>query len=127
MYIFTHVYIYTCTYIYNFPGKLQMVKNSSRPGFDPWVRKIPWRREWLTPSELFPGVFYGQRSLESYSPWGHKGSAMTEQLTTSYIYTHAHIYIHIYIYSHIYIYIYTHRHTRTSLMCFLLLRNVSLN
>ena len=26
----------------------QMLKNlpAGRPGFDPWVGKIPWRREW---------------------------------------------------------------------------------
>ena len=27
------------------------------------------------------GEFHGQRSLAGYSPWGHKGSDMTEQLT----------------------------------------------
>ena len=26
-----------------------------RPGFDPWVRKIPWRREWLPTSIFFHG------------------------------------------------------------------------
>ena len=25
---------------------------SRRPGFDPWVGKIPWRREWLTHSSI---------------------------------------------------------------------------
>ena len=43
-------------------------KECGRPRFDPWVKKIPWRREWLpTPGEL-PGKFQGQRSLSSYSP-----------------------------------------------------------
>ena len=28
-----------------------------------------------------PGVFHGQRSLAGYSPWGHKESGMTEQLS----------------------------------------------
>ena len=47
-----------------------------RPGFSPWVRKIPWRREWLpTP------IFQGQRSLVGYSPWGHEALDKTEQLT----------------------------------------------
>ena len=32
----------------------------------PWVRKIPWRREW----QPTPGKFHGQRSLAGYSPWG---------------------------------------------------------
>ena len=53
------------------------------PRFDPWVGKIPWRRKWL-PNPLFlPGEFDGQRSLEVYSPWSHKESNMTEQLTLS--------------------------------------------
>ena len=43
-----------------------------RPGCDPWVRKIPWRREWLPTPLILPGESHGQRSLVSYSPWGHK-------------------------------------------------------
>ena len=40
--------------------------------FSLWVRKIPWRRKWqLTPVSL-PGKSHGQKSLEGYSPWGHK-------------------------------------------------------
>ena len=31
--------------------------------FDPWVRKIPWRREWLPTPLFLPGEFCGQRSL----------------------------------------------------------------
>ena len=42
-----------------------------RPVFDPWVRKIPWRREWLPTPVSSPGEFHGQRSLAGYSPWGH--------------------------------------------------------
>ena len=31
------------------------------------------------PTPVFlPGEFHGQRSLEGYSPWGHKESDMTE-------------------------------------------------
>ena len=33
-----------------------------------------------THSVLFPGKFYGWRSLVGYSPWGHRESDMTEQL-----------------------------------------------
>ena len=39
------------------------------PGFSPWVRKIPWRREWVPAPVFFPGEFHGQRSLIGYSPW----------------------------------------------------------
>ena len=62
-----------------------MVKNlpamQERPGFDPWVGKIPWRRKWQPNPVFLPGKSHGQRSLVGYSPWGHKESDMTEQLT----------------------------------------------
>ena len=41
----------------------------------------PWRREWQPTSVLLPGEFYGQRSLEGYSPWGHKELDTTEWLS----------------------------------------------
>ena len=50
---------------------------------DPWVGKIPWRREWLPTPVFLPGEVHGQRSLVGYSPWGHKELAVTEQLTLS--------------------------------------------
>ena len=51
-----------------------------RPGFDPWVRKILWRRKWQPTPVPLPGKFHGQRRLVCYSPWGHKESDMTERL-----------------------------------------------
>ena len=48
--------------------------------FDPWVRKIPWRREWLPILVFFPGESHGQGRLAGYSPWGCKALDMTEQL-----------------------------------------------
>ena len=51
-----------------------------RPGFDPWVGKIPWRRKWQPPPVLLPGKSHGRRSLVGYSPWGCKESDMTERL-----------------------------------------------
>ena len=41
-------------------------------GFDPWVRKIPWRRAWQPTLVFLPGESHGQRSLMGYSPWGHR-------------------------------------------------------
>ena len=41
-----------------------------RPGFDPWVGKIPWRRAWQPTPVFLPGEFHGQRSLAGYSSWG---------------------------------------------------------
>ena len=37
-------------------------------GFHSWVGKIPWRRKW----QPLQYPCHGQRSLEGYSPWGHK-------------------------------------------------------
>ena len=34
-----------------------------RAGFNPWVGKIPWRREWEPTSIFLPGEFHGHRSL----------------------------------------------------------------
>ena len=53
-----------------------------KPRFDPWVGKIPWRRERLPAPVFLPGEFHGQRSLVSYSLWGLKELDMTEQLNT---------------------------------------------
>jgi len=49
-----------------------------RPGFDPWVRKILWRRKWQPTPIFLPGKSHGQRSLVGYSPWAHKEYDMTE-------------------------------------------------
>ena len=43
-----------------------------RHGFNPWVGKIPWRREWQPPPVHLPGESHGQRSLAGYSPQGRK-------------------------------------------------------
>ena len=51
--------------------------------FDPWVRKIPWKREWLLTSVFLPGESHGQRNLGGYSPWGCKELDTTERLTLS--------------------------------------------
>ena len=48
--------------------------------FDPWVRKIPSRKEWLPTPVFLPGEFHGQRSLVDYSG-GSKVLDMTDQLT----------------------------------------------
>ena len=52
-----------------------------RPRSYPWVRKIPQRREWQPTSLFLPRKFHGQRNLMGCSPWGHKESDMTKQLT----------------------------------------------
>ena len=49
-----------------------------RHQFDPWVGKIPWRREWLHTPVFLPGESPGQRSLAGYSPQIRKELDMTE-------------------------------------------------
>jgi len=38
-----------------------------RFGFDPWLRKILWRRAQQPTPVFLPGEFHGQRSLAGYS------------------------------------------------------------
>ena len=59
---------------------LSVCLQCGRPGFDPWVGKIPWRRKWQSTPGLLPGKSHGQRSLVGYSPWGRKELDTTERL-----------------------------------------------
>ena len=40
--------------------------------FDPWVRKILWRRKWQPTPIFLPEKYHGQRILAGYCPWGPK-------------------------------------------------------
>ena len=53
-----------------------------RPGFDCWVRKIPWRSGWLSTLVFFPEESHGQRSLAGYIH-GVAESDTTEEVTLS--------------------------------------------
>ena len=59
-----------------------------RCGFDPWVRKICWRRKWQPAPVCLLRKSPGQRSHVGYSPWHHKKYDMTEQLNMTYIGIH---------------------------------------
>ena len=59
---------------------IEPARQCRRPGFDLWVRKIPWKREWLPTPIFLSREFHGQRGLAGYSAWGCKESDMTEQL-----------------------------------------------
>ena len=57
----------------------QLVKNlpaMREIGFDPWLGKIPWRRDRLPTPVFWPGEFHGL-----YSPWGHKESDTTKRFS----------------------------------------------
>ena len=45
-----------------------------RPEFNPWVGKIPWRRE------RYPLQYSGLENSMDCSPWGRKESDTTKQL-----------------------------------------------
>ena len=47
-------------------------RRHKRKSCDPWVWKIPWRRNWQPTPVFLSGEFHGQRSLMGYSPWAHK-------------------------------------------------------
>ena len=49
----------------------QMVKNTpamQETRFNPWLGKMPWKREWLPTPVFLPGESHGQSSLVGYSP-----------------------------------------------------------
>ena len=71
---------------------VQLVKESSCSAgnlFDPWVRKIPWRRRQLLTPVFWLGEFRGW-----YSPWGRKESDTSEQLS---------LFFHLFPYSTLYL------------------------
>ena len=43
-------------------------RRCKRHRFDPWIRKIPWRRAWQPTPVFLPGESHGQRSLSGYGP-----------------------------------------------------------
>ena len=56
-----------------------------RPGFNPWVRKMLWKKEWLPTPVFLPGRYHEQRCLAGYSPWGCEESDTTELLTLKHV------------------------------------------
>ena len=49
-----------------------------RPGFNPWVRKIPRRKKWQPTPAFLSGKSHGQRNLVGYNPYNHKELDTTE-------------------------------------------------
>ena len=63
---------------YSWASPVKGSAGKGRLGFDPWVGKIPWRRERLPTPVFWPGEFHGL-----YSLWGCKELDMTAQLSLS--------------------------------------------
>ena len=43
-------------------------RRHNRRKFDPWFRKIPWRKAWQPTQIFLPGEFHVQRNLTGYDP-----------------------------------------------------------
>ena len=71
--------------------KLSANAGDIRRGFDPWVRKNPWRTAWQPPPVFIPGESHGQESLAGYSPQGQKESDTTEATWRTCTHTHKEI------------------------------------
>ena len=53
-------------------------KESACSAGDPWVGKIPWRKEWQPTPVILPGESHGQRRLMDYTSWGGEELDTTE-------------------------------------------------
>ena len=72
---------YAVEYTEGFPGGSdgkESACNAGDTGLIPGSGRSPWRRKWPPTPVFLPGEFHGQRSMASYSPWGHKESDMIE-------------------------------------------------
>ena len=77
----THSSILPSSFLKDFPGGSACKKihlQCGRPGFYPWVGKIPWRRERLPTPVFWPGEYNGL-----HRPWGCKKSNTNEQFSLS--------------------------------------------
>ena len=91
----------TCKFAFYSSSVAQWYKNLPamqetlrRPRFNPWVRKIPWRRKWQPTAVFLSGKSHRQRSLVGYSPWSCKELDMTEQLNHTHTHTLSHTHTH---------------------------------
>ena len=59
---FLYIIIRKCK---GFPGStvVKIHRRHKRKGFNPWAKKIPWRRKWQLTPIFLPGESHGQRSL----------------------------------------------------------------
>ena len=79
---------FTLTY----SGVAQSVKHlraMRRPGFNSWVRKLPWSRKWQPTAVFFPGESHGQRSLAGYNSWNCKSRTLLSAIFLSFFHHHS--------------------------------------
>ena len=71
----------------------QQCRRHRRCAFDPWVRKILWRREWQPTPAFLPGESHGQRSWVGYSPQDCRITG-SQRVRHNWSNTHAHPHTH---------------------------------
>ena len=91
IYIYMYMCVCVCVCMYGFPWWLsdkEFTYQCRRRAFNPWVRKIPWRRKWPPTPVFLPGKSHGQRSLAGCSPWDHERvghNSVSKQQTSSFL------------------------------------------
>ena len=78
------IYVYTHMCLSGLKIHLQC----KRCRFDPWVRKIPWRRAWQPTPVFMSGESHGQRSLTCFSPQGGQESDTAEAPEHAHMHTY---------------------------------------
>ena len=63
------VTIFSSFFFFNWNMSLPAIQET---WVDPWVRKIPWRREWQPPPVFLPGKSHGQGAWRTTVHGGHK-------------------------------------------------------
>ena len=70
---------------YHYRNRASKVHTNLPAAQETWVWSLgqedPWSRKWQPTPVFLPGESHGQRTLASYSPWGHKESDTTERIT----------------------------------------------
>ena len=93
-------YLLSNKYILGFPGGSvikNLPANARDVGLIPWLVRYPGEENGnLLQYSCLPGKSHGQRSLEGYSPWGHKELDMTEH-TCLYVCVSMYVCVYIYI------------------------------
>ena len=105
MYEIEHFASIILTYIYKTKGLSQWLNGKEsacqcrRHKFDPWVRKIPWRRKWQPTPVFLPGKSHRQRSLVGYTVHGvtrFRHNLVTKQLHKTKIFNASKIVYYLY-------------------------------
>ena len=90
------VYLQRYVIITSFPGGTSgkelacQCRRCKSHRYNPWVRKIPWRRAWQSNPVFMNGDSHGQRSLVGYSPQGLMESDMTKETPCTHSHNHHH-------------------------------------